>query len=71
MNMTAKVPENNLPTLPLSPKKIIASVRARLAAEEGLDVNMWEITYNKDVRNGNIWFQFTNEEIIKWKNNRH
>ena len=43
------------------------------AEEEGLDVYLWEITYDTDekkVRKEDIWLQFTNDESIKWKNER-
>jgi len=39
--------------------------------EEGLDVYMWEVTYDTDEKKivkEEIWLQFTIEEAIKWKN---
>ena len=41
------------------------------AEKEGLDVYMWEVTYdtneNKIIKE-EIWLQFTIDEAIKWKN---
>jgi hypothetical protein len=37
---------------------------------EGLDVYMWEATYDtneKKIIKEEIWLQFTNEEAVKWK----
>jgi len=40
------------------------------AEKEGLDVYMWEVTYdtneNKIIKES-IWLQFTNAEAIEWK----
>ena len=41
------------------------------AEKEGLDVYMWEVTYDtneKKIIKEEIWLQFTNEEAAKWKN---
>ena len=43
------------------------------AEKEGLDVYMWEVTYDinlKNIKKEEIWLQFTNEEAIKWKTDR-
>ena len=40
------------------------------ADEEGLDVYMWEVTYDtneKKIIKEEIWLQFTIDEAIKWK----
>ncbi|MDR1858840.1 MAG: hypothetical protein LBQ69_05170 [Treponema sp.] len=40
------------------------------AAKEGLDVYMWEVTYDTNERKiikEEIWLQFTIDEAIKWK----
>jgi len=40
------------------------------AEKEGLDVYMWEATYDtneKKIVKEEIWLQFTNEEAAKWK----
>ena len=43
------------------------------AEKEGLDVYMWEVTYdtneNKIIKE-EIWLQFTIDEAIKWKKDR-
>ena len=39
------------------------------AEKEGLDVYLWEVTYNTKesrIKKEEIWLQFTNEEAIKW-----
>jgi hypothetical protein len=41
------------------------------AEEEGLNVYMWEVTYDtneKKIIKEKIWLQFTKEEAAKWKN---
>jgi hypothetical protein len=43
------------------------------AVEEGFDVFLWEVTYNvneKKIVKEELWLQFTNEEAVKWKNER-
>ena len=43
------------------------------AEKEGLDVYMWEVIYDineKKIIKEEIWLQFTNEEAVKWKNER-
>jgi hypothetical protein len=40
------------------------------AEKEGLDVYMWEVTYDtseKKIVKEEIWLQFTKEEAAKWK----
>jgi len=40
------------------------------AIEKGLDVYMWEATYDTDEKKiikEEIWLQFTNEEAVEWK----
>jgi len=39
--------------------------------EKGLDVYMWEATYDTDEKKiikEELWLQFTKEEAIEWKN---
>ncbi|MDR2542291.1 MAG: hypothetical protein LBC80_02435 [Treponema sp.] len=39
--------------------------------KEGLDVFLWEITYDVDEKKiikEEIWLQFSNEEAVEWKN---
>ena len=41
------------------------------AEKEGLDVFLWEVSYDPDKRKiikEEIWLQFTNAEAVKWKN---
>jgi hypothetical protein len=41
------------------------------AEKEGLDVYMWEVTYDtneKKIIREEIWLQFSIEEAVKWKN---
>jgi len=41
--------------------------------EKGLDVYMWEATYDTDEKKiikEEIWLQFTKEEAIKWRDER-
>ena len=43
------------------------------AEKLGLDVFLWEITFDnseKKIIKEEIWLQFTNEEAVKWKNER-
>jgi hypothetical protein len=43
------------------------------AEKEGLNVYLWEVTYDsneKQIIKEEIWVQFSNEEAIKWKNER-
>jgi hypothetical protein len=41
------------------------------AEKEGLDVFLWEVTYDVDEKKiikEEIWLQFSNEEAVEWKN---
>ena len=41
------------------------------AEKEGLDVYMWEVTYDVDankIKKQKLWLQFSNDEAIEWKN---
>ena len=43
------------------------------AEKEGLDVYMWEVTYDTNIKKiikKEIWLQFTNKEAIEWKNRK-
>jgi hypothetical protein len=43
------------------------------AEKEGFDVFLWEVTYNvneKKIVKEELWLQFTNEEAVKWNNER-